>query len=45
MGGLVKELHDLLGELVVSLGPDSASLVCFDHLIVFVCLYKNKNLL
>ena len=31
VGGLVEDLHDLLGELVVGLGPDASSLVCFNH--------------
>ena len=33
--GLVQDLHDLLGELVVGLGPDASSFARFNH---FVCL-------
>lgn len=42
VGCLVKELDDLLAELVVGFGPDATSLVGLDHS-VFVCVEIKIN--
>ena len=43
VGGLVQDLHDLLGELVVGLGPDASSLVSFDHFTALFVLSSARN--
>ena len=40
VGGLVEQLHDLLGELVVGAWPDATSLVCLDHFLSILCRIK-----